>query len=229
MKLSFLLASSLVWLGLSCTSKADLITVRFGGTVNAVRVIHRVDRPELREIDFPEIGDLFTGYYTFDSSLHDLAPEANHGLWYNVLSENAISVTIGEFAFRGNGLAISTSADYYSVSDWIPSLELISDQPLPPSRYAFNFSLNVFRDGLFSDPNILPNIPPSLDSAMGGLSLSMRDSLDLSPASPLAISVSLDYLTIVPEPSCMYLVMVSGVLLLPHRGRLRNYLPMKDR
>jgi hypothetical protein len=211
MKLSFLLASSLVWHGLACTSQAELITVRFAGTVNAVSV--RI-RPELQPYDFPDIGDPFIGFYKFDSTRHDSAPESDQGLWYNVVSGNALDVSIADFRFEGSTNAITASPNRYAVGDSTPSIELTSDTTLAQILNRVNFSLSVFRMDLFPDPNLLPLIPPS---PPGNISLSMDSHLNNTPGPWVSISATLEVLTVVPEPSGLLILVTLLMVGLPPR------------
>jgi hypothetical protein len=215
MKLSFLLASSLVWLGLSCTSKAELITVRFAGTVNGVFV---QNRPQLQGYDFPDVGDPFTGFYKFDSTAQDTASSPQQGSFKTLMPNNTLSVSVGDFHFKGMSTVIVAFQNAYALGDHISSIELVSNASLSQLLDIKNFSLSITRQNLHNDPNILPFPPHTLDGSLGSLSISMKPSFDLSPAQWVSISSSLDYLAIVPEPATLMSVMTFLISLLAVRG-----------
>ena len=173
-KLNVLLASTLLSLLLASASHAELITVRFEGTV--IRVFVQ-NRPQLQGFDFPDVGDPFTGFYKFDSTALDTANSPEQGSFQTVLSESALKVSIGDFRFEGAASGIVAFRDLYGVDDWIPGIELISDPTLAQILNLRDFSLTVTGQSLFSNPNILPLAPPSLAGNVGSLSISMKNSL----------------------------------------------------
>jgi hypothetical protein len=196
-----LLASSSLLLVFAANAHGELITVRFAGTVTGVSV---QNRPELQGFDFPQVGDPFVGFYRFESTAQDTAASPSQGSFHTTLQENAVVASIGNLHFEGVSTSIVTFQDQYEVGDHLPKIELTSDPVLGQLLNVNHFSLVVEKDNLYSDPNLLPLSPPSLDGVLQSylrmISYNIND-----PPGPLqpwvTIVASLDYLAIVPEPA----------------------------
>jgi hypothetical protein len=191
-------ASALVSLWFPGYARGELVTVKFSGTVTSVSV-----HPLFQSYDFPDVGDSFTGYYRFDSTTQDSASLSDRGSFRTSSSQPAIGVTIGDFQFEGTANQILTFQNQYSVADYIPSIELTSHPELAQILGRKNFTLTVKKENLYSDPNILPLSPPSLDQALERfLRMAMSRPLP-GPGEDVIIQASLDSLTVVPEPSTL--------------------------
>jgi hypothetical protein len=206
-----LVGALLLTLPLAAAARGELITVEFLGTVTDVFVIQ-----DPSPFDFPDVGEPFTGYYTFDSTTPDGALSAGQGIFLTVLPDTALAVSVGDFQFKGSGNGIVTSRFHYSISD-IEPFELTSNPPFEQIyRYA-NFRLVIGRDNLLADPNVLPLSPPSLDGAVERyLRLDMYGP-GLSPLPYVSIVASLESLTVVPEPSSWLLLGIASILSLQNR------------
>jgi hypothetical protein len=212
-----LFGSFLLTLPFAAAARGELITFEFSGTVTSVSV-----SPDYQSFDFPDVGDPFTGFYTFDSDAHDSANSPEQGTYYTVLPERAIVVSIGEIQFEGSANGILTFQNYYGVGDWIPNIEITSDPTLGTTLDHNNFSLIVRKEELFSDPNVLPLTPPSLVGAEeASLIMDLDDADDLSPFPEVSIMATLESLRIVPEPSGIALTAIVLLFLLQRRLQQR--------
>jgi hypothetical protein len=201
--------------------RAELVTVKFAGTVTGVSV---QNQPQLQGIDFPDVGDLFTGYYRFDSAAPDTANSPGQGSFHTVLSDKALVASIGDFEFNGLANVIVTSQIHYVVGDWIPSIELTSDPALAQILDHNNFSLVVRKDNLYLDPNELPSTPPSLDGALEHYLVMWMDSRNNpGPAPWVSIRASLDSLALVPEPLNLLPFGIASIWLLPIRRKRKGH------
>jgi hypothetical protein len=165
------------------------------------------------DVDFPSVGDPFTGFYTIDSNAIDRVGEPARGGFRTVLSTTAIGVTIGDLGFEGLATSLSTRPDSYEIRDWIPSIELTSDPSLAQRLDFHNFLLEVRRDNLLENPDNLPLQPPSLAGAeVASLRMILDNGLNLSPIPHVSIVGTLDTLRLVPEPQSVLLLLaaVSG-------------------
>ena len=63
--LSALLCTFILTLAFAAEGRSELITFAFAGTVTTVSVLVP---PDFQSSDFPDVGDPFTGFYTFDLS-----------------------------------------------------------------------------------------------------------------------------------------------------------------
>jgi hypothetical protein len=203
-------------LAMTGITRAEIIKVRFEGTVDGVSVLNR---PELQGFDFLDVGDPFTGFYKFDSAALDTANSTEQGSFKTHLPDGALSISVGDFHFVGDTTVIVAFQNIYSVGDHIPHIGLISNSALSEILNIRNFSLTVNRPNLHSDPNILPFPPSSLEGSDGTLSIFMSNSLDLSPANWVSISANLDVLTVVPEPASLGVLVMSMFQLLFFRSR----------
>ena len=68
--LSVIMGPFVVAVPIAGEARGELITFAFSGTVTTARVI---PCPPLQGYDFPDVGDPFTGIYTFDSNATDTA------------------------------------------------------------------------------------------------------------------------------------------------------------
>jgi hypothetical protein len=208
-----LIVPSVLALSFAAEGRGELITVKFAGTVTSVSVDN-----DFQSYDFPDVGDPFNGYYRFDSTAPDTANSAGQGTFRTVLPTKAIMVRIGDFQFEGPANVIVTSKFHYVVGD-IEPFKLMSDDVLGQILRRNNFTLNVGKENLISDPNTVPISPPSLDGAVER-SLRMEMSRPLpGPAVDVIIDASLDSLTVVPEPSILVLVGFALIPLLRTRTR----------
>jgi hypothetical protein len=188
---------------LAAPSRGELITVKFAGTVTDVRVDYH---PQLQDVDFPEVGDPITGFYRFDSNVPDSENSPLGGLWYNSLpnTTKAIMVSVGDFQLQGSANGIITFEDYYAVGDREPFRVTSPEEARILIRN--NFSLVVLKDNMFSDPNVLPLSPPSLDGALEQYLLVTMHSLRHPGPDDVVILARLDSLIVVPEPSTLGLL-----------------------
>jgi hypothetical protein len=211
----------LLTLPFAAAARGKLITVQFAGTVTSVFV---ENRPQLQGVDFPDVGDSFTGFYKFDSTAQDLWADSDVGVFLTTLSDTAVGVMIGDIQFEGSANTINTLHNYYWVGDY-NGMELTSNPALAEilERFGPNrFYLAVRKDNLFSDPNTLPLSPPSLDGALQReLVMVMGQLLPPLPGIDgfVKIVASLDSLTVVPEPSSVLLLGFALTLSLKTRNR----------
>jgi hypothetical protein len=191
--------------------RSELITFEFSGTVTRVTV-----DGDYQIYDFPDVGDPFTGFYTFDSSIPDAENFPLGGLWYN--PNQRLMVSIGGFGFEGHASAILIFANYYEAADHIPSIDLTSNPSLAQILDNNNFSLVVRKENLVADPNVLPLSPPSLAGAdQASLTVSLDDRDDARPFSEVLIIATLESLTIVPEPASLLLTAMAFIFSLQVR------------
>jgi hypothetical protein len=145
---------------------AELVTFKFTGTVTSVSV-----NPLFQSYDFPDVGDSFNGSYTFDSRAPDTESSQNGGLWHNVIPHKPLEISIGDYYFRGPASTILTAHDYYSVGDWIPSIELTSNPALGQALRKNNFLLVVQKDDLFWTPTLYHYHLPRFKAHWSGISV----------------------------------------------------------
>ncbi|MEX2093029.1 MAG: hypothetical protein WD971_10155 [Pirellulales bacterium] len=213
----FLMGVFLMVLTFTAEAHCELITVRFSGTLTTVFVHF----PQLQGFDFPEIGDRLSGFYKFDSTAQDVQPHSDQGLFITSVSDTAVSVRIEDFQFEGATSVIGTYQNVYLVGAMQP-FELTSNPALAEilEDIGYNrFSLLVEKDNLYSNPNMLPLSPPTLD---GALRLEVAIVLGVEVPPPLigaTMFASLDSLTVVPEPSGFVLLGLAFTLLLKIRPR----------
>jgi hypothetical protein len=214
-----LVAPAILWtLLLTAESRGELITFQFSGTVTGISIDDF--RPELQGIDFPDVGDPFRGFYTFDSTAQDTASSSEQGSFRTVLPHWALMVSIGDFRFEGRASGILTFQNHYEVGDFIPSIELTSDPALAETLDRNNFSLVVRKENLFADPNILPLTPPSLEGAFQRyLVMQMDNRNNVSPFPWVRMVATLDSLTLVPEPASLLLLVFVAVFSIEIRRR----------
>jgi hypothetical protein len=195
--------------------RCELITFAFTGTVTSVSV----DR-DYQGFDFPDVGDPFSGRYTFDSNAPDTANSPEHGGFGTVLPKRAVGIRIGEFQFEGRASVIGTHEDLYSAGDGIPSIELTSHAAVAELLDHNNFSLVIIKENLFVDPNVLPLTPPSLAGAdEASLRMELDDRNDLRPFPEVSIVGTLESLRVVPEPSGMLITLIALMLSQQNRKR----------
>ncbi|MEX2093027.1 MAG: PEP-CTERM sorting domain-containing protein [Pirellulales bacterium] len=222
LRLSALVGAILLALPFAAEARGELITFKFDGTVTSVSVSVQ-SQHQLDGVDFPNVGDPFTGFYRFDSTAQDIVPQSDEGVFVTTLSDTAIGVQIGDFQFEGPDSVVSAFQNGYGVGH-LESLKLTSNpavaQILPVNR----FNLSVGKDNLFLDPNTLPLSPPSLDGAFQRkLFLGMDPPEGFTPPFHWVLIVaSLDSLAVVPEPSSLLLFGFALVSLLKIRSRRSN-------
>ncbi len=205
-----ILGAILLSVSLATESSGELITFQFSGTVTTV-----VDRDNLEGFDFPGIGDPITGFYRFDSTTPDDVQDPSRGVFNISLPDTALRVLIGNLWLEALSYPIGITQNSYGVGGLI---EFTSSPPLPAAIYRTFFGLGVTKDNLFSDPNVLPLSPPSLDGAFEPqMHMTLLGANLMSPR--VDIFASLDSLTVVPEPSCLLLVEFALTLLLRIRSR----------
>lgn len=222
--LSVMLGSFLLIVPFVPAARCELITFAFKGTVTSVSV-----SPEYQSVDFPDVGDPFTGFYAFDSDAPDTANSPDVGGFTTILLNTALAVSIGEFRFEGQAITIGTFDNYYGVGDFIPSIELTSDPSLAQLLNHNNFSLVIAEDNLFSDPNVLPLTPPSLNGAdETSLTMELDDSNDLFPFPEVRFVGMLESLTIVPEPASGMFAVIALISTLQIRIRITRRETRKD-
>ena len=76
--------------------------------------------------------------------------------------DTALRVLIGNLWLEALSYPIGITQNSYGLGGLI---EFTSSPPLPAAIYRTFFGLGVTKDNLFSDPNVLPLSPPSLDGA----------------------------------------------------------------
>jgi hypothetical protein len=197
-------------------ARSELITFEFTGTVTSVSIQNGFG---LQNFDFPDVGDSFTGFYTFDSNAQDTADSPGQGSFKTLLPSRAIVTMIGDFEFEGRANVIVATRDQYAVGDHIPSIELTSNPALAQILSHHNFSLAVGDEDLFEDPNVLPVTPPSLIGTQHGLYLSMDSQFNHGDWPLVEIYGSLDSLAVIPEPRRSILVLIAIGILLVWRNR----------
>lgn len=196
---------------------AELITFQFSGTVTSVTV----RKSSLQAFAFPNVGDRFAGFYTFDSNSFRNSPNGTSGV--TILPDRAVGVTIGGFEFEGAAIVIGISQNSYTVSDWIPLIELTSNPALAAILDRNRFELVVRKQNLFPDPNTLPLTPPSLVGAEArSLVMYMDSRFNTLPAPYVTIVAGLDSLTVVPEPSTLLLMGITLIFFPMRTGRRPN-------
>jgi hypothetical protein len=174
--------------------RAQLVTFRFDGRLTDVRV----DIPEYWEtpdIEWPDVGTSFTGFYTFDPTAPDTAGSAEQGTYHVVLDDRpAVDVSVGDLRLQGASSFVATYASIYEAGDWIPSIELVSH---PAGAALFdrnNFQLSIRKDGLLPGP-VLPLAPPPIIGAESAtLSLWLDNGLNTRPWPYVSIAATLDSL-----------------------------------
>lgn len=201
------IGSLLVMAVFTAPGRGELITFQFTGSVTSVQVFES----EYQSIDFPQTGDPFTGFYSFDSDNQDTDDLPVRGGFRTVLSTTAIGATIGDLQFEGLSTNVTTGSSVYYASSWIPNMELTSD-PLLAQRLVINhFQLEVRRESLLDE--LLSLEPPSLvDADMAELRMFLDDADDFFPGPAVSIVATLDTLRLVPEPQSVLLLLaaVSG-------------------
>jgi hypothetical protein len=216
-----LVALCLFGFAFTTEGRCEVITIRFSGTVTSI-----LARPEFRGIDFPEVGDSFTGFYRFESTAPDIWPSTEIGL-FEVKSLNA---RIGNLQVEGWDNTeqlyntIATFRDSYFVHS--EPLEIPSHPELAAQIRGINFfSLTVSKNDLFADPNTLPLFPPLLNSELQRhLVLELGNKAVPGPPgiTDARIVATLDSLTRVPEPSSLPLLGLAWMFLLRELTRTRR-------
>jgi hypothetical protein len=152
------------------------------------------------DIDWPEVGTSFTGFYTFDSTAMDTAAAPEQGAYHEVL-ENAVAVdvAVGNLNLQGSSTFVATYSSIYAAGDWIPSLELVSHPEDAEIFTRNNFQLSIRKDGLLPGP-ILPLTPPSIDGAeYAVLRLGMDSGYNTRPWPYVWIEATLDSLELASQ------------------------------
>jgi hypothetical protein len=197
LRLTAILGSLLLVLPFADMARCELITFEFTGTVTSVTVQNFTGR---QNFDFPDVGDPFTGFYTFDSNAPDTANSPEQGSYHTVLPGHAVVVSIGGFEFAGRASGIVTFQDYYGAHDWLPPIQLTSNPSLAQILDRHSFSLVITKEDLFPGP-ILPLTPPSLaGTELRYLVMRMDSRFNSNEVPYVTINASLDSLTVVPEP-----------------------------
>jgi hypothetical protein len=177
--------------------RGQFITFRFDGRVTDV-LVEIPDYWETPNIDWPDVGTPFTGFYTFDPTAPDTAGSAEQGAYHVVLDDvPAVDVSVGDLRLQGASTSVATYASIYEAGDWIPRIELVSH---PEEATLFNrnsFQLSIRKDGLLPGP-ILPLAPPPVIGAESArLSLWLDNGLNTRPYPYVSIAATLDSLTAV--------------------------------
>jgi len=211
----------LLTLSIPPEARSELITFAFTGTVTSVFV-----DPDYQSFDFPDVGDPFTGFYSFDSNAPDSDGSPERGVFTTVLSDRAVRVSIGPLRLEARSSGVVTYQDSYYAGNWItshidgmPNIAVTSDPALGQLLGNNLFFLVVGRDNLISDPNVLPLTPPSLVGAdEAGLILWLDDNDDFRPFPEVAIEAALETLRLVPEPSNTALMLITLIWILQSRS-----------
>ena len=177
--------------------RGQLVTFRFEGRVTDVNV----DIPDYWEspnIDWPNVGTPFTGFYSFDPTAPDTAGSAAQGAYHVVLDDlPAVDVSVGDLHLQGASSFVATYASIYEAGDWIPRIELVSHPEGATLFNRSNFQLSIRKDGLLPGP-ILPLAPPPIIGAESAtLSLWLDNGLNTRPWPYVSIAATLDSLTAV--------------------------------
>jgi hypothetical protein len=202
--IAVLLAVTLFSWGSSAV-RGELITFAFRGTVIHVDMLF----PSFLELNgfvAPEVGEVMSGQYTFDSEAEDANISPVVGTYRTVLQETAISVSVGELVAEGLSNSVIATSISYSVGDSLPSIELVTGQPdFGSFLNRSNFRLKIEGDNLLQSTD-LPVTPPSLAGAeSASLRLSLDNNTNLLPSPYVLISATLDSLILVPEPNTILL------------------------
>jgi hypothetical protein len=177
--------------------RGQFLTFRFDGRVTGVQV----DIPDYWEppnIDWPDIGTRFTGFYTFDPTAADTAGSAEQGVYHLVLDDvPAVDVSVGDLRLQGASSFVATYASIYEAGDWIPSIELVSHPEGATLFNRSNFQLSIRKGGLLPGA-ILPLAPPPIvGSESATLSVWLDNGLNTRPWPYVSIAGTLDSLTAV--------------------------------
>ncbi len=177
--------------------RGQLITFRFEGRVTDVYV----DIPDYLgtpNIDWPDLGTPFTGFYTFDPTAPDTAGSAEQGAYHVVLDDlPAVDVSVGDLRLQGTSSAVATYASIYEAGDWIPSIELVSH---PEGATLFNrqqLSIVHPKRWLATRPYSAPRPASYCRPESATLSLWIDSGLNTRPWPYVSIAATLDSLTAV--------------------------------
>jgi hypothetical protein len=203
-------------LGIAPDGSAQSIKYRFTGTVTSVFV----EPSDVDGIDFPNVGDPFSGFYWIDASAPDSDDDPGEGLFVSSVPTPTMAGATGELQFEQSGSILFTAQDQYRV---FGNVEVTSDPPIPPRISSRRFYLTVFKDNLLSDPDILPLSPPSLEGASGRTLFLHMYSLPGPPGDIIEIHAHLDSLTRVPAPTSATLIATGLIPLFTFRIRARRY------
>ncbi|HEX2474952.1 MAG TPA: PEP-CTERM sorting domain-containing protein [Lacipirellulaceae bacterium] len=200
MSISFRIAAAgILALLVASDGRSELVTFRFEGTVIDVLI----DIPDFwgtPNVDWPDIGASFSGFYTFDSTATDTAMSPEQGSYHTVLENaTAVDVRVGELNLQGAATYVVTFSSIYGAGDWIPSLELVSHPEDADIFTRNNFQLSIRKDGLLPGP-ILPLTPPPLDGAeYAVLRLGLDSGYNTRPWPYVWIEATLDSLELAPQ------------------------------
>jgi hypothetical protein len=207
-------------------ARGEPITFAFRGTVTDVQAQQGAYGTPV--VNWPGVGSVLAGTYTFESTAPNAAAQPNQGLYYNPDPTGPIVASLGDFRWFGPASAVSVfdnpvggaQPDVYEVGDWIPSMEITSPPELAGPFNRWNFSLRLEGDGSFLGSTALPLTPPDLSRAtVKRLTLTGDNGLNTTPVPVVTFTATLDSLTVVPEPATLSVLCGAALILLRSRRK----------